>query len=996
MTKIACAAVVKNEARYLAEWLAWQFMLGFDTVVLMDNGSTDETLAIAERFAAAYDVRRFHWADTSPSYQASAYDAVFRSMGQEFEWIAFFDADEFLLLDDGLELKTLLAARPEAAIAIPWAIFGSSGRQEMQAGLTVETYTHRSGAEFYPNRHVKSIIRPARTGRCATAHVFEVDGAYVDLLGNALDWQFLGVLAVDPAYRGGRLNHYFTRSQAEWQQKLARGYPDRERAQADFFEYDRNEIFDDSAARRAPAVNAILAQVEAAWAQVSANPKVAVVLIVKDEAADILAWLTWYHGLGVNTCIIYDDGSTDGTYEMLQAAATVQDIRLHKSFGPQGANHEPRQELCYRDALTRYGAEFAWIGFFDADEFLFLAEDATVQPFLTRFGDAGQVCINWCNYGSSGHYLKPAAPAYDAYTWHSGSHHLVNRHVKSFVRPDAVGPAWVNVHCFDVKLTRLANGAPAIWGAAPGMTAGDPDWSVAKIMHYQCRSMDHFLDRLKKRRNLQDTGHLWENYDFKDFEDRRPLGRAADLATHFERLANAPRPAGAGAKYKYSICACARWETPFIVEWLTYYQALGFDHVFLYCNDDDPADFFDAVLPFTQGKTPFVTLRHHPIQGQQFEMYTHFLAHFLKDTEWVSFFDIDEFLRLPPGEKIGDFMARFGPAVDSVLFNWVPFGPNGHKTYPAGRVLENFTRREEDLHVYTKYVTKSSAFTTLSLTDREQAHGFWHEIVTKISAPILSVNVLGDAMTEYYKNFPQSGTAYVNEPERRARILGLATMHHYSFRSEQAFWDRSARGLGGDFDTQYVWRDLAEGPRFMRLLAKLNAIEDSSLAYFWVDKRQELQRINSAASNPNQPISRYKHATQSSVLENALPGGHAGNASAAVNGRITGGAKFHTAQEHNPWWQVDLGAFATIHEIHIYNVTDDRSNRCKNLSICISIDGSAWAELARTPPDEIVGNKETGPYKWNGPGTAWGRYIRIMLMDFGCLHLDQVEIFGSF
>jgi glycosyltransferase involved in cell wall biosynthesis len=995
MTKIACVAVVKNEARYLAEWLAWQFMLGFDTVVLLDNGSTDETLAIAERFAAAYDVRRFHWPDTSRRYQADGFETAARTLAGEFDWVAFFDADEFLLLDDGLDLKTLLNARPEAAIAIPWAIFGSGGHKDQPAGLTIENYTSRSGEKFFPNRHIKSIIRPDRMLRSRTPHAFDMEGVYADLFGNPVDWAVLGLLAADPVYRGARLNHYFTRSWADWQQKLARGYRDIERQESVFFDYDRNEISDDSAAKRAPEIHAILVNVETAWAQLRANPKVAVVLIVKDEAADILAWLAWYHALGVNTCIIYDDGSTDGTYEMLQAAATVQDIRLHKSFGPVGLNHEPRQELCYRDALSRYGAEFAWMGFFDADEFLFLAEDATVQQFLTRFSDADQVSINWCNYGSSGHYLKPAAPAYETYTWHSGAHHLVNRHVKSFVRPDAVGPAWVNVHCFDAPLSRLANGKPAIWGT-PGMTARDPDWSVAKIMHYQCRSMDHFLDRLKKRPSLQDTGHLWENYDFKDFEDRRPLDRVADLAPHLARLRAAPRPAGAAAKYKFSICACARWETPFIVEWLSYYQALGFDHIFLYCNDDDPAAFFDSVLPFTQGRTPFVTLYHHPIQGQQFEMYMHFLQHGLKETEWVSFFDIDEFLRLPPGEKIADFMARFSPAVDSVLFNWVTFGPNGHKTYPAGRVLENFTRREEALHVYTKYVTKSSAFTTLSLADREQAHGFWHEIVTKISAPALCVNVLGDSMADYYQNFPHYGTAYVNEPDRRASILGLAALHHYGFRSEQAFWDRSARGLGGDFDSQYVWRDHAEAPHFSGLLAKFNAVEDFSLAQFWADQRQDIQRTDSIPSHPGQPISRYKHATQSSVLENALPGGHAGNAGGAVNGRITGARKFHTQEEQNPWWQVDLGGFATIREIHVYNTTDHTAQRCKNLGLSVSIDGESWVELARTPPELVIGDKFSSPYKWHGPGTAWGRYVRVTLMEFGILHFDQVEVFGTF
>jgi hypothetical protein len=998
MPKIACVAVIKNEARHIAEWLAWQFMLGFDTVILMDNGSTDGTLDITERFAAAYDVRRFHWADTSPSYQASAYDTAVRGLGGEFEWMAFFDADEFLYLDPGLDLKALLAARPEAAVAVPWCVFGSSGHREVPAGLTIEAFTGRSTEAFFPNRHTKSIIRPARAGRCATPHGFEMPGAYVDLFGNPVSWAFLGLLDGDPVYRGARLNHYFIRSWAHWQEKLARGYHDVTRQESAFADYDRNEIIDASAARHVPALRAILEQVEAAWAKVQANPKVAIVLIVKDEAWDILAWLAWYHGLGVDCCIIYDDHSTDGTWETLQAAATVQHIRLHRSFGPPGPNHEPRQELCYQDALTRYGHEFVWMGFFDADEFLFLAEDETVQKFLNRFPDTDQVCINWCNYGSSAHYLKPAQPAYQAYTWHSRNHHILNRHVKSFVRPQAVGPKWITVHNFDVPLTRtrLANGRPVVWSDAVGLINENPDWSVAKIMHYQCRSMDHFMDRLKKRNVLLNTvpdlPNLWHDYDFKEAEDRRPLALAAKLAPHLDRLKAAPPPPAA-PKYKYSICACARWETPFITEWLTYYKALGFDHVFLYCNDDDPAEFYQEILPFTQGAAPFVTFYYHAAQGQQFEMYRHFLQHGLQETEWVSFLDVDEFLRLPKGESIHDFMKRFNPSVDSVLFNWLPFGPNGHKTYPAGPVLENFTRRQESLHPYTKYVTKSNVFTTLSLTEGEQAHGFWHEVTTKFSIPLLSVDVLGDSMADFFQNFPHQGIARLSNPERQARILGLACIHHYAFRSEQAFFDRSARGLQGDFDSQYVWQDHAEAPHFQGLLAAMNAVEDTSLEDFWAVKRQAAAKADISIANPNQPISRYKPATQSSVFENALPGGHAGNASGATNGRITGGRKFHTQEEQNPWWQVDLGAFVTIREIHVYNTTDHTADRCKNLAISVSIDGEYWAELARTPEGEVIGGKTTAPYKWAGPGTAWGRYVRVTLLGVGYLHLDQVEVF---
>jgi hypothetical protein len=45
--KIGCVVIVKNEERHIAEWLAWQFCCGFDTVLMLDNVSTDSTKEVA-------------------------------------------------------------------------------------------------------------------------------------------------------------------------------------------------------------------------------------------------------------------------------------------------------------------------------------------------------------------------------------------------------------------------------------------------------------------------------------------------------------------------------------------------------------------------------------------------------------------------------------------------------------------------------------------------------------------------------------------------------------------------------------------------------------------------------------------------------------------------------------------------------------------------------------------------------------------------------------
>jgi Glycosyl transferase family 2 len=68
----------ENEARHIAEWLAWQFILGFDTVFLLDNGSTDTTAAIAGGFAPQYDVRVSDYRSNARDYQMRGYEMLVR------------------------------------------------------------------------------------------------------------------------------------------------------------------------------------------------------------------------------------------------------------------------------------------------------------------------------------------------------------------------------------------------------------------------------------------------------------------------------------------------------------------------------------------------------------------------------------------------------------------------------------------------------------------------------------------------------------------------------------------------------------------------------------------------------------------------------------------------------------------------------------------------------------------------------------------------------
>lgn len=255
----AICMIVRNERRDIAEWIAYHGLLGFDAQIIFDHCSDDGTGVILAQAARCYDIRIHNWTDHSKQSQVHAYDAALAAYGREFDWICFLDSDEFLVLPDEQRVNQFLAAHDDyAGIALPWAIYGAGGHDDYPPGLVIESFQHRAASDFFPARHVKSLVRPVLARRCLNPHCFDLAGgragSYCLPGGAPAQWLpapehggiLPGFLAFPPDYGGARVNHYFTRSRAHWLAKLRRGYPSdvAVRRMEEFADYDRNEVHD--------------------------------------------------------------------------------------------------------------------------------------------------------------------------------------------------------------------------------------------------------------------------------------------------------------------------------------------------------------------------------------------------------------------------------------------------------------------------------------------------------------------------------------------------------------------------------------------------------------------------------------------------------------------------------------------------------------------------------------------------------------------------------
>ena len=251
--RTAACLYVRDEARNIAEWAAYHLELGFDHLFIYDNNSVDGTAGVADLFGPA-SVTVVPWLFVDPHAQYKAYDHCTARCVGRYDWVACIDADEFIALQPGWTLHRLLEDRHGCdAVALHWAFFGSGGHDDYPPGLMVEAFTHRAEAGFAPNRHVKSVVRPGRSGPAVSPHNFATAN-YQLANGHPVEWQSNGITVTAADYAVCQLNHYFVRSRAHWRNKMRRGYRDGSRDDSDFALYDLNIVEDHLASRLAPRV----------------------------------------------------------------------------------------------------------------------------------------------------------------------------------------------------------------------------------------------------------------------------------------------------------------------------------------------------------------------------------------------------------------------------------------------------------------------------------------------------------------------------------------------------------------------------------------------------------------------------------------------------------------------------------------------------------------------------------------------------------------------
>ncbi len=232
---LSLVAPLKDEEHYLIEFVNYYLIHGVDHFYFYDNDSTIPVREVLTEYRDHCTIMRA----PGDAVQIRAYAHFCKHFRHEATWIAVFDIDEFVLPHQHGSFKEFLLDHDHCdGVGINWVMFGDGHHKTRPAGGVIESYLYRE-ARQHPC--IKSVVKGEQlVGFFDNAHFAALrDGSlYVDAHRNPIAGAYNENYTIDVI----QLNHYFTKSEAEWKAKLHRKRVDSGKTRAEHTE-DHDWVF---------------------------------------------------------------------------------------------------------------------------------------------------------------------------------------------------------------------------------------------------------------------------------------------------------------------------------------------------------------------------------------------------------------------------------------------------------------------------------------------------------------------------------------------------------------------------------------------------------------------------------------------------------------------------------------------------------------------------------------------------------------------------------
>lgn len=214
---------IRNEARYIPEWIEFHLLQGYDHFILYDHDSTDNLAEIVKPYTDAGLLEIRHY----PSYLKIAKnfwlaEQCCADQRGKSKWIDFRSIDErifspmeFLQIPDILKNYEVYGG-----LSVAWEEFNFNGHKIRPAGLLIENYTQTCVDQGH---HIKTIVQPQYAVAFAgNPHNFSyLNGRYaVTENGTKVDGAHCHT---DYSFKLIKCHHYNTLSEEEFNNKMNKG-----------------------------------------------------------------------------------------------------------------------------------------------------------------------------------------------------------------------------------------------------------------------------------------------------------------------------------------------------------------------------------------------------------------------------------------------------------------------------------------------------------------------------------------------------------------------------------------------------------------------------------------------------------------------------------------------------------------------------------------------------------------------------------------------------
>jgi hypothetical protein len=228
--KVALVCIAKNEDNYIDEWVNYHLKMGFDDVFIYQN---DWNCKVSNPNVIKLILN-------GEEKQINSYNHFILN-NTNYDWAAFFDVDEFLVLKKHNNIKELLINYIDyQGIGINWVMFGNNGHESIGDGYSlVKRFTKR---QIGVDQHIKTILN-LRYSKDVSMSVHNPNKPIVDSHLNTIE----GAFNPNGNDEIVQLNHYFCKTKEEFKLKCERGRSDLKTHKRTMEEYEpsnKNECDD--------------------------------------------------------------------------------------------------------------------------------------------------------------------------------------------------------------------------------------------------------------------------------------------------------------------------------------------------------------------------------------------------------------------------------------------------------------------------------------------------------------------------------------------------------------------------------------------------------------------------------------------------------------------------------------------------------------------------------------------------------------------------------